>query len=285
MRKHLTIILIFIGAVVFAQKRSYNIGILLDNTNTELQPVMAQMQSQIKAVVGEDAIIEFPSNSILVNKFNFVKAQQNYAQLLSNNTDIILAFGVVNNAVISQQQSFAKPVILFGAVNSDFNDLDLSKATSGIENFTYLIASQSFLEDFKTFKELAEFDTLGIAIEKPLVDFLPLKETFDREFEELNANYKLIPFDDATEITQNLEGIDAVYLAGGFFLTNDEINTLAKAFVQRGLPSFTSLGIDQVKEGIMATNQADEDFSQFLRRIALTVEGYINGEPLSEMPV
>ncbi|WP_111683680.1 TolC family protein [Winogradskyella tangerina] len=285
MRNQLTIILLIFSSLVFAQKQTYNIGFLLDNTKPELQPVMTQMQDQIMAVVGEDAEIQFPSDRILLNRFDLEKAQQNYAQLLADDTDIILAFGVVNNAVISQQSSFPKPVILFGAVNSDFIELDLSKNNSGIDNFTYLIDSQSFLEDFKVFKELAEFNTLGIAIEAALVDFLPLKETFDKEFQELNASYKLIPFSTPEDITQNLDGIDAVYLAGGFFLSNEEINTLAKAFVQRSLPSFTSLGIDQVKEGIMGTNQADEDFSQFLRRIALTVEGYVNGMPLSEMPV
>ncbi|MEO1031969.1 MAG: TolC family protein [Bacteroidota bacterium] len=285
MKKQLTALVLCISTIVLAQKPNYNIGVLLDNNSADLTPIVERLKSQISAVVGEDATISFPLENFLVNGYDLQKAKQNYEQLLNNDTDIILAFGVINNEVVSKQSSYPKPTILFGAVNSDFIELDLSKTSSGISNFTYLIDSQSFLDDFKIFKELTEFKTLGIAIERPLMDFLPLKETFDREFEELNADYKLIPFDTAADITQNLTDIDAIYLAGGFFLTQDDIKVLAKAFIQQGLPSFTALGIDKVKEGIMATNQADDDFDQFLRRIALTVEGYINGRPLSEMPV
>ncbi|MGI9545754.1 MAG: TolC family protein, partial [Flavobacteriaceae bacterium] len=37
--------------------------------------------------------------------------------------------------------------------------------------------------------------------------------------------------------------------------------------------------------GLFATNQAEENLSQFFRRIALTVEAYIQGDALSEQPV
>ncbi|WP_353780013.1 TolC family protein [Winogradskyella sp. 3972H.M.0a.05] len=285
MRKLLTIILFLSVISMYSQRKQYDIGILLDNRTEKLEPLLDQLMTQIKAVVGEDADINFPRNSILTNNFNLERAKQNYETLLSNETDIILAFGVVNSKVVSSQSSHVKPTILFGAVNKDFNVLDLSKEVSGIDNFTFLIESESFLEDFQKFKELTEFDTVGIVIEKPLVDFLPLQQVFDDEFEILNANYKIIPFDTLQDITSNLEGIDAVYMAGGFFLSDDEIRSLASTFIEKKLPSFTSLSVAQVKNGIMATQHSDENFEQFIRRIALSVEGYINGKPLSEMPV
>ena len=285
MKKQLTIFFLLITISVFSQKKNYNIGILLDNRTEEINPLLLQMQNQIKAVVGEDAEIIFPQKNILVNNYNLKKAEQNYNQLLTNDTDIILAFGVVNNKIISNQASHQKPTILFGAVNRDFNTIDLSKKTSGIENFTYLVESESFLDDFKKFKELTNFKTLGIAIEKPILDILPLKETFDEEFKNLKANYKLIPFESISDITSNLNGIDAIYMAGGFFLKDNAIKQLANTFIKKQLPSFTSLGVDQVEMGMMATNQADENFDQFLRRISLSIEGYVNGTSLSEMPV
>ncbi|MBW1296215.1 TolC family protein, partial [Aquimarina litoralis] len=286
MKKIVTIVFIIIATTgLFAQKRSYNIGVLLDNRTEKLEPLFIQLQEQIKAVVGEDAVINFPEKNRLTNKYNLQTAEQNYQTLLGNETDIILAFGVVNNKVLSNRSNYPKPTILFGAVNKDFNGIDLTKKTSGIENFTYLIESESFLDDFKIFKELTGFETLGIVIEKPLVDLLPLDKTFDNLFKQLEADYKLIPFDSVNDITTNLNEIDAVYLAGGFFLTKDEIKQLATVFIEKQLPSFTSLGIDEVQMGIMATNQSDANFEQFLRRIALSVEGYVNGTPLSEMPV
>ncbi|GAA4272447.1 TolC family protein [Aquimarina gracilis] len=287
MKRSLVLLFLFsIFSGVSQVKQNYTIGILVDYTTSEVEPLLTKLQSEIRAVVGEDAVIHIPESNILANNYNLEKAQQNYDQLLNNKTDIILAFGVINNQIISTQKVHKKPTILFGAINRDLNsDIDLTKETSGVENFTYLIESESFKVDFKIFKELTGFKNLGIAIDAPFVDILPLKETFDREIGALEANYKLIPFNNPNDIINNLEGIDAIYIAGGFFLTTEENRKLAKAFIDKKLPSFTTNGPNDVSAGIMATNQSDDNLEQFFRRIALSVEAYINGESLSELPV
>ncbi|WP_109300953.1 TolC family protein [Aquimarina sp. AU474] len=285
MKKEIFIFCFCITMGLFAQKPIYNIGVLLDNRTEQLDPLLLQLKNQIKAVVGEDATIVFSDNSILINNFDLQKAKQNYTELLANETDIILAFGVVNNKIINSQSIHKKPTILFGAVNQDFNNIDLTKKKSGIENFTYLIESESFKEDFKAFKELTNFKNIGIVIEKPFVDILELKEVFDEQFSTSLATYKLIPFENIEDITSDLDDIDAVYMAGGFFLKDKEIEQLAQTFIKKKLPSFTTNGASDVQKGFMATTQSEENLGQFMRRIALSVEGYINGTPLAEMPV
>lgn len=284
-RQLICIFFMGISIAMFAQKRSYNIGILIDERTVELDPLLLQLEEQIRTVVGEDATINFPVNSILTNNYDLEKGISNYQRLLQDGTDIILAFGVINNKIINDQVRFEKPTILFGTVNRDFNLIDLSKSKSGIENFTYLVESSSFLEDFKKFKELTDFKELGIVIEKPYADILPLKETFDGTFQSLGANYRLIPFESVSDITSNLEGIDAVYMAGGFALKEVDIQGLAKEFMSRKLPSFTANSIRDVENGIMATTQSESSLSQIMRRIGLTIESYINGATLAEMPV
>ena len=284
MKKLLTLVLLCCFAVGLAQKRTYNIGMLLDNRTTEVDPLIQQMQNQIKAVVGEDANIQFSENTILVNGYDLQKAEQNYQQLLQN-SDIILAFGVVNSVVVNKQTSHQKPTILFGAVNNDFNTIDLNKKTSGIRNFTYLVESESYVEDLKRLKELTGFKKVGIIIEEAFVNILPLKKTFDTELKKLDADYKLIPFKNINDITSHLDDdIDAVYVAGGFFLTDDETKKLAQTFIDKKLPSFTINNIGDVKLGIMATNQGESNIDQFFRRVALNVEGYVNGTALADMP-
>lgn len=287
MKKYYTtvIILLFSGLVFAQTKKSYTIGMLLDFRTEEAQPLLDRLQSEIIAVVGEDAVLNFSEDNILVNGYDLQKAQANYNRLLANDTDIILAFGPINNQIINQTPVHQKPTILFGAVNQDLNGIDLSKKTSGIANLTYLIESESYKEDFITFKELTNFENLGIVIEAGLVDILPLKETFDREFEGLGADYKLIPFEKVDDILSNLEGIDAVYIAGGFFLTHAENRVLANTFIQKQLPSFTINGRDDVADGILATNQSDDNIDQFFRRVALSIEAYISGTPLADLPV
>ena len=139
--KIFAVLLFFMASLcqtIAQDKRTYKVGILVDRTNPELAPLINKLKNEVKAVVGEDAIIVFPEDAILINNFDLERARNNYNQLLASDVDIILAFGVLNNEIISALAVHQKPTILFGAVNRDVQQLDLSKTSSGIENFTYL---------------------------------------------------------------------------------------------------------------------------------------------------
>lgn len=286
MKKYLPVLIYLYSTIALSQaKKSYTVGVLVDFQTEELVPIFDRLETQVRSVVGEDAVIIFKDDYKLINNYSIQKAKENYNQLLANDTDIILAFGPINSQIISNLKVHHKPTILFGSVNRDFNTIDITKETSGVENFTYLLESESYRDDFARFKELTGFENVGIVIEAALVDILPLKETFDKEFESLDASYKLIPFSEATDISSNLDGIDAVYIAGGFFLSEEENKNLAKIFIEKKLPSFTINGTNDVQNGIMATNQSDDNIDQFFRRIALTIEAYVTGTPLADLPV
>ncbi|UII78776.1 TolC family protein [Flagellimonas sp. CMM7] len=286
--KKLLIIVIFIisSESIYSQKKIYNIGVLLDISTEEIQPIRDNLRKEIIAVVGEDATINFPPGSYLTNNYSLELAQRNYNQLLENEgIDIILAFGAINNIVISNQETYSKPTLLFGAVNIDLVDVNTNRENSGVENFTYLIQTVSYLQDLKKFKELTNFKKVGIVIEKEIAQVLPLKETFDHNLKELNASYKLIPYESIDDIGRNLNDVDAVYLAGGFFLNSKEVAELAQIFIENKLPSFTTTSKADVVNGLFATNQEDGQIDKLLRRIALSIESYVNGMSLSDLPV
>jgi len=265
-------------------KKTYNIGILLDNQTEKLNPMLQALQNEIKAVVGEDATINFSDNNVLVNNFDLAKATANYNTLLANNTDIIIAFGVVNSEVISKLNTFKKPTILFGAVNKDFGYFDENKQTSGVSNFTYFVNSQSFKKDLSALKKLTNFTNVGIAVEEDLVNVLPFKSLFDKEAKELGITYKFIPYKNSKDITNAINSdIDAFYLASGFFLNENDISKISAKLIENKIPSFTSTTIDDVINGLMATNQSGDNIDQFFRRIALSVEASVNGQNLSEL--
>ena len=286
--KIFSLLFIFIASLsqgIAQDKRTFKVGILVDRTNPELAPLIDKLKSEVKAVVGEDATIVFPDDALLVNNFDLEKAHTNYSQLLNTDIDIILAFGVLNNEIISPLTVHEKPTILFGAVNRDVQQLDLTKTSSGIENFTYLIESESYQDDLNRFKELSDFKNLGIAIDAPMAEILPLKAIFDAELSTLDANYRLIPFNAVDDIIANIDGIDALYMAGGFFMGTEEKKVLIQELRDRKLPSFTVNGPADVKLGFLATLQADENLDQFFRRIALNIEAFVTGTPMAELPI
>lgn len=269
----------------FASTKTYKIGFLLDRKTEKTTNLLAKLQNQISVVVGEDAKIIYPSDGTLVNESKLEQARKNYNSLIQSDADIIIAFGAANNEIISRLKTHKKPTILFGAVNRDVNALDVAKKTSGIKNFTYLIESESYKNDLQKLQQLTGFKRVGILVDKQVIDFLPLDSVFTSILDDLNASYKIIPMTHIEGVSPHLDDVDAVYLAGGFFLNPDEVKQLAKMLIDRKLPSFTLNGVNQVEKGIMASHFAKGDIDQFFRRVALTVEAYIAGEPLSEMPV
>ena len=95
---------------------SKNIGLLVDSKSEESSKLLSRLKDEVKAVVGEDATISFSEPNVLINDFSLEKATANYNTLLNGDVDIILAFGLVNNTVISKLKTYPKPTILFGAI-------------------------------------------------------------------------------------------------------------------------------------------------------------------------
>jgi outer membrane protein TolC len=286
MKKQILILLvIFFTQLLVAQVRTYDVGILVDIRNEKIDSLLVNLKKQIKTVVGEDAIINFSEKNTLVNDFDIVKAKEQYSQLLINETDLILAFGIVNNELLTKQETHKKPTILFGAINKDFNRIDLSKNKSNTTNLTYLVEEESYKNDLEKLKALTNFKNVGIIIDKPFIDMLPIKATFDAISKSIGTNYTLIPFESVSDITSKLDTVDAIYMAGGFFLSDIEIATLSSIFIEKKLPSFTINNVTYVEKGFMATHNPTIHYNQILRRLALTVEQYINGIPLADIPV
>lgn len=266
-------------------KEDYAIGMLLDFRSAEMEPMLEALRQEIVAVVGEDATIRFPENSVLVNNFDAAQAETHYQTLVANETDLIIAFGPVNNIIISNQTTHAKPTILFGAVNQDIVAIDTTQTTSGIDNFTYLVSWQSYARDLRTFKTLYDFEHVGIIVTGLNELGQPLRTALDQTFVTLDASYTLIPYTSPASLTAVMDQIDAVYMAEGFSIPVAERAQLAQIMIDNGLPSFTSNPREDIERGWMATNQSEENLDQFFRRIALSVEAVVNGQNLSTLPL
>lgn len=265
-------------------KRVVEIGILTDFLNEDFRPVTDKLIEEIRAVVGNDADIVTNEKNVFINGFDIETAADQYKTLVAGNVDIILAFGPINNELITRQRRHSKPTILFGAVNSDIIGIDLDKKTSGISNFTYMVAPLSYKKD------LANFNAVYPLKKTAVVGFGPwitpesrkvLSETFDG----LGAEYELFQYQNTSQFEQDIMPFDSVYLAEGFGITNHEIEVMAKILISQEKPSFSSNRALDVEKGWLATTQSESNLERLFRRIALSVEAVVNGENLSERPV
>ena len=263
----------------------YEIGILLDLNNEEFSPIFTQLASEIIAVVGNDASINISTDNIKVNNFDIDLARKHYNEMLKSNIDIILAFGPINNELLVQQRMHSKPTILFGAANTDVIKIDASRQVSGINNFTYILASLSYKKDLEDFRNIFPFKRVGVVGGLGPWNTEATRDALDKIFSEMNAQYELIQYGSPALFATQLDNVDSVYLAEGFGLPRAEIKQLADILLEKKLPSFSSSQVMHVKDGWLATNQSDSNFERLFRRIALSVEAVVNGENLSNRPV
>ena len=124
--KYCYLLLICLTALAQSPK-PINVGILSDKLLPHSEKLLLQLKTEIKAVVGEDAIITFKNT--LENNFDETTARLNYQSLVKNDTDIILSFGLVNNMMLYKQNNFPKPTIVFGAINRDFINIPKDQKT------------------------------------------------------------------------------------------------------------------------------------------------------------
>ncbi|WP_299439275.1 TolC family protein [uncultured Aquimarina sp.] len=280
----LLLLLIFVHFSGYSQSsKTVTIGILADKSSEETKPLLSKLQNEIKGVVGQDATIVF--KKVLENGFNVVKAKENYQTLVNSDADIILAFGVINTLIIDKEKEYSKPVILFGSANSDFYDFPEDQKTSAVANITYLIAPFSYTKDLDVFESLYSYKKVGVIIDDFLPDILPIRKLLDDYFSKKEATYTLIPLQNNKNLPRDLDTVDAVYLTTGFHLNDTEFSALVTTINTKKLPSFSAYSIEDVKRGILASNQPETYIDQFFRRISLNIESIINGTNASELPI
>ena len=277
-------------SISYAQrKKTYTVGFLSDTITKDNKNHLKKFKKEVRAVVGNDATIIFDPKYSLNNNFDWNKAEENYNTLINSpKVDIIIASGLINNYLIYLKKEYPKPTIVFGMVNEDFIDLEEKNKTSGIHNLTYLILPQSYKRDLTSFHKVFPFKKIGIFVEKEVSNILPIKKVLDNYFDGVDATYVLMPFSNAKEIEQQIKNnntIDAVYLTGGFYLSNDEIKNISNLLIERKLPSFNNKEKNSIKQGILMSGSTDESAEQIYRRLSLNIEAIVNGTDPADLPV
>jgi len=283
----LIVILALYGlSTVFGQEKKHvQIGILAEGINTEAKKVLEMLKTEVFAVVGEDAIIEFPNELGLDNKGDLNLAKSQYQQLINSEADIILVFGITSFEALKGRAKYEKPTLIFGDAPVEFYDFDVNQTTSGIKNLSYIITTIDYREDLDRFYSIYEYKNLGIAVEKNLHDLLPFDAFVEGEFKDKPSKYRIIPFETIQDITSNIDGLDALYLSGGFLFNDEEIKSLADTLLNRKVASFTATQSNDVALGLMASNQSSKNDELIFRRIALDIESVVNGEDPANLPM
>lgn len=279
--------LLFIGTTfAFAQtSKTIHVGTLIDHSSANSRTIFADIKKEIQAVMGPDVTVIF--SEPLESNYDLAKAELNYKSLLNDQTDIILTFGAVNITVLDgfKNSPYPKPILGYGSVNSDFIKIPVGQSTSQIPNVNYIINPFSYSDDLKKFKELFDYKNIGIVIEDYLKKEERIEKFFNNYFSPKEETFKFIPAKELLTNNALLDSIDAIYFAGGYNLPKVDRQLLIDSINAKHLPSFSANGVNDVKMGVLATQQDNVNTEQFYRRIALNFESIFNGVNASELPI
>lgn len=283
MNKFLIFIVLVIGQVNSWAQNEISIGILDEIKTERSEALLVKLKQEINAVIGPESDVNF--KEVLHNEHSVQTAGANYERLISEKTDIVISFGVVNTLMLYKRKEFPVPTIIVGAINNDLVNLPKDKRFSGINNLTYLVTPFSYREDLDAFTELYNFNNIGIVIDDYLLELLPLEELFDKYFKEKKSSYEIIPLEATGDFENLFENIDAVYLVSKTNLNDIQLEELISTINSKKIPSMSGYGVSDVEKGVLLTNQPAINYDQIMRRIALNVESLKNDVNASELPL
>ena len=282
--KKLILFFLLANIICIAQAQTtLTIGIINDKQTSDSEPLFQKLKKDITDVIGKDGV-NVVFKDVLYNNYNLKSAKENYHQLLGN-SEIIIAFGIVNTLMLYEEKSYPKPTIIVGAINNDIADIPKNKKTSGINNLTYLITPFSYSADLDAFTEIYPFNKIGIIVDDFMLTILPLKKQFDNYFANKGASYEFITLTNDSYEDSLFKDVDAVYLVSHSHLEKYTFEKMIASINSKKLPSISGYGVKDVENGVLSTNQPAINFDQIFRRIALNVEDINNGTNASDLPL
>jgi len=185
-----------------------------------------------------------------------------------------------------KQGPFQKPVILITPVDPEALGLpyDPSKKTSGFKNLTYVAKEETIEKSVEVFRGLAPFKTLYVLLDPE--HFAAAGKTIDKHLK--GRDYR-IRFIESKGSSQDIlaridrEKPEALLMAPSSSNSAD-FEALIEGLVARKIPTFSTIGYDDVDKGVLA-GRTPPFYTRLARRIAIDIDRIVSGDEPSELPV
>ena len=268
-------------------KRNVNIGVVHDGFGNA-DALLAKLQNELFSLMGSKYDILIPADKTLNAAWSAANVSAHYDRLVNDRqVDIILGFGVLTGSVITQKDTYPKPVIVIGIFDPQLQGMvQAGQNTSGIHNLTYLLLNRSVARDLDAFYRVYPYKKVGLAFYGELSKVVPFRGSSIADIMEKNqTEFISIPVSKGIEeVLDSLDKIDAVYFGFlGRFEKAEKIQLIEELNV-RGVPTFGWSVVD-VKNGALAAMAVEENFQKIFRRIALNVEAILEGKDPADLPV
>lgn len=267
------------------------VGVLLDGPVKREYVPLDQIISEIRDLSKDEFNVEFPGEKIKHGNWQVDQIRDELLSLLNDpKIDVIITNGILGSQQAAQIKYLNKPLIAAIVADRVLQRLPYKESgASGKSNYVYISDDRTVGNDLRKFHELVEFDHLGIIVDKLFLDSLPeLVGVTEGAQNELGFKLTFIPVtnDLGNALDDMPSDIDAMYVPPLLRFGHEEFQQFAQDLIALRMPSYSLMGRDELKAGILATSSGrDRDTIRYARRIALLMQSILLGENAATLKV
>jgi outer membrane protein len=263
------------------------VGTIVDGPWNRNQAILAQFQNEILALTQREFDVQFPESKQITADFTMTGVRSGLDQLLGDgDVDLVLALGPIASHDVSLRGPLPKPVVAPFVIDPGLQGLPESSGTSGVKNLSYLTIPTTMKRDVNVFLDVVPFTRLSILANKYLVESIPgLEERLSSEMENPDVIPTFVRVEDsgADALASLPEDTEAVYLFPLVQLSESDYQGLIDGLNARGIPTFSYMGEEDVRKGVLAGLNPDL-FPRLTRRVGLNVQQILLGTDPGTIP-
>ena len=271
-------------------REAVSIGVVVDGPWERNDEITDLFQQEITAVLTGDFEVQFPAQAAIDGGWTAEGVRDALDQLLGDpEVDLILTVGVLGSVEAGRRPVLSKPVIAPLIWDANLQAIPRTDdGTSGVTNLNYLEHPAAFERDLRILAEVVPFRRLGVLRGEAYVDGAPELwfglEQFAAGF---GVELELISVGASADaaIAALPSDVEAVYLFPLTQLDPGEFDVLVERLIERRLPSFSFLGVEEVERGILVGLNPETFWVRLARRVALNAQRILLNEDAGTLSV
>ncbi len=264
-----------------AQLPVVRIGVVIDGPWERNEEVLALFRQEILDLTRGEFDVRFPEEKTIVGNWTLGRVDTALDSLFADpEVDLILALGVTASDTASRRSRLPKPVVAPFVIDAGVQGLPQDEGKSGIPNLSYISSTITVQRELEVFQRIRPFKRLALLSTWGLREVVPAltERTLELAGEMgLSVDFILVQASAEDALAALKPDIEAVYVFPLLQFPPGELDRLIAGLNERGLPSFSRFGKDEVERGILA-GLSESFLPRRARRVALNVQRILIGE-------
>ena len=267
-----------------------SIGVVVDGPWDRNDEIRDRFEQETITLLSGDFDVRFPDQAQVDGAWTLDGVRNALDRLLEDpEVDLVLTIGVLGSVEAGRRAVLLKPVIAPLVWSAELQGLPLTDSgTSGVTNLNYLEHPSSFPRDVELFREIVPFRTLGVLRGEAYVSgAAELWTGLQQATAGLDLELVSIPVPSSAEsaLAAIPPTVEAVYIFPLTQLDPGQFDVLVEGLIERRLPSFSFLGVEEVERGILVGLNPETFWDRLARRVALNAQRILLGEDAGTLSV